>query len=196
MSHITIRPYGSKDSTEVQKICIATAGPGFSETPLRQRAAVAAFCQYFITRCPDLCFVAVNGEDVPVGYLLCTPSFGKWCRYGPEQFFRGFPFGLLWSIGSMFGAAPYFRKYPAHLHINLLPPYQRMGLGKKLMAALEEALRQQGCPGVSLCVNSRNHGAMRFYESCGFHVLRKHPGSVAYGKMINDSNSQEGKIYE
>lgn len=196
MSDITIRPYEPKDCTEVQKICIATAGPGFSETPRRQKAAVAAFCQYFITRCPDLCFVAVNREDIPVGYLLCTPSFGKWCRYGPEQFLTGFPYGLLWSVGSMLGAIPYFRKYPAHLHINLLPSYRRLGLGRKLMAALEEALRRQECLGVSLCVNSRNHGAMRFYESCGFCVLGKHPGSVAYGKMINDSNSQEVELYE
>lgn len=184
MPNVTIRPYQEKDCVCVQQICIATAGPGFAETPHKKKAAVAAFCQYFITRSPEFCFVAVDERDVPVGYILCTPSFDRWCRYGPEQFLTGFPYGILWSIGSMLGAVPYLNRYPAHLHINLLPPYQRMGLGKQLMQALEDALRRQNCSGVSLCVSKHNHGAMRFYERCGFQVLGKHPGSVAYGKRL------------
>ncbi len=185
MPEITIRPYQEKDSEAVQRICIVTAGPGFSETPQRKKAAAAAFCRYFIARCPEFCFVAVDEHDIPVGYLICTPSFGRWCRYAPEQFLTGFPFGFLWSIGSMLGALPYVREYPAHLHINLLFPYRRMGLGRRLMDALESALRRQNCPGVSLCVNSRNQGAMRFYERCGFQKLGRQPGSVAYGKKLN-----------
>lgn len=184
MPGVTIRPYQEKDCGAVQQICIATAGPGFVETNRKKKAAVAAFCRYFITRSPEFCFVAVDGEDIPVGYILCTPSFGRWCRYAPEQFLTVFPYGLLWSVGSMLGAVPYLKRYPAHLHINLLPPYQRMGLGRKLMQALEAALRQQNCPGVSLCVSKDNHGAMEFYERCGFRALGKHPGSVAYGKRL------------
>ena len=84
----------------------------------------------------------------------------------------------------MLGAVPYLKTYPAHLHINLLPSYQRMGLGRQLMHALEHALQKAGCSGVSLCVSKHNHGAMRFYESCGFRVLGQHPGAVAYGKEL------------
>lgn len=184
MATAKIRPYQNKDCPYVQQICIETAGARFVETPYKKRAAVAAFCQYFITRCSEFCFVAVNEADIPVGYILCTPTFGHWCRYAPEQFLTGFPYGLLWSLGSMLGAVPYLKTYPAHLHINLLPPYQRMGLGRQLMHALEYKLRQQKCSGVSLCVSKHNEGAMRFYESCGFHVLGNHPGSVAYGKKL------------
>lgn len=184
MPNITVRPYQEKDRSTVEQICIDTAGAGFRETPRRQKAAAAAFCRYFITHSPEFCFVAVDEGDVPVGYILCTTSFGQWCRYAPESFGTAFPFGFLWSVGSMLGAVPYLRNYPAHLHINLLPPYQRMGLGRKLMAALEDALRQHSCPGVSLCVSQDNHGAMRFYERCGFQALGKHPGSVAYGKTL------------
>ena len=129
--------------------------------------------------------MAADEADIPVGYVICTPTFGRWCRYGTEQFLEAFPYSFLWSVGSMAGALPYCKKYPAHLHINLLPGYQRMGLGSRLIHRLEETLRQQGCSGVSLCVNAKNPGAMRFYESCGFHVLGKHPGSYAYGKVLN-----------
>ena len=182
---MTVRPYQSRDCQAVRQICIATAGAGFSETPARKRAAAAAFCQYFIDHCPEFCFVAVDEADVPVGYILCTPTFGRWCRYAYRQFGVSFPLAFLWSLGSMLGALPYCRKFPAHLHINLLPPYQRMGLGKQLMETLENTLRQQHCPGVSLCVGAKNTGAMRFYERCGFRALGKHPGSVAYGKQLN-----------
>lgn len=185
MVSVKIRPYEKKDCPHVQQICIETAGSRFTQTPAKKRAAVASFCQYFIDRCPEVCFVAVNGEDIPVGYILCTPTFGRWCRYAPEQFATGFPFSPYWTLGSMLGAVPYVKDYPAHLHINLLPPYQRMGLGRELMNALEAALRQQHCPGVSLCVSRQNPGAMQFYERCGFHVLGHPPGSVAYGKKLN-----------
>lgn len=184
MPNVTVRPYQKKDCFHVQQICIETAGARFVKTPYKKRAAVAAFCRYFIDRCPEFCFVAVGEDDIPVGYILCTPTFGRWFRYAPEQFRAGFPFSAFWSMGSMLGAVPYLRAYPAHLHINLLPPYRRMGLGKRLMSTLEQTLREHHCPGVSLCVSSQNHGAMKFYESCGFRVLGHHPGSVAYGKKL------------
>ena len=76
---VTVRPYQKKDRAYVEQICIATAGPGFAETPYRERAAVAAFCRYFITHCPETCFVAADGSDIPVGYILCAPSFADWC---------------------------------------------------------------------------------------------------------------------
>lgn len=186
MSEITIRPYEMKDSAYVERVCIETAGYRFTKTPVRERAAAASFCRFFITRCPEFCFVAVDADDIPVGYILCTPSFGKWCRYAPEHFLHGFPYAFFWSIGSILGAAAYIRKYPAHLHINILQPYQRMGLGRKLICALEDALRRQNCPGVSLCVNSRNNGAMRFYERCGYQMIGTLPGSVAYGKRLTE----------
>ena len=185
MPRAAIRPYQEKDNQYVQQICVETAGACFVKTQRKKRAAVAAFCRYFITRCPETCFVAVDEADIPVGYILCTPTFGRWFRHAPEQFLTGFPYTLFWSIGSMSGAVPYLKEYPAHLHIKLLPPYQRMGLGRQLMNALEDVLRQQNCPGVSLCVSKDNNGAMRFYESCGFRVLGQHPGSVAYGKKLN-----------
>lgn len=181
---VTIRPYEEKDRLSVERICIATAGPGFAETSLRKKAAVAAFCRYFIKHSPETCFVAVDEADIPVGYILCTTSLRNWCRYIPEQFLTGFPLGFIWSVGSMLGAVPYRNAFPAHLHINLLSPYHRQGLGRKLMNALEQKLLEMECPGVSLCVSQDNRGAMHFYESCGFHVLGKHPGSVAYGKKL------------
>lgn len=182
MEHI--RPYETKDRSAVERICIETAGPGFAETAARRAGTLAAFCQVYLDCSPQCCLVAVDGQDRPVGYILCAPDFAQWCRQIPRQFASGFPFGFWWNFGSMLEAIPFAKEYPAHLHINLLPGFQRKGLGRQLVDALEQALVAQNCPGVFLGVSEKNASAIRFYERCGFHVLGRCPGTVIYGKKI------------
>jgi ribosomal protein S18 acetylase RimI-like enzyme len=65
-------------------------------------------------------------------------------------------------------------RYPAHLHIDLLPEGQRRGLGRRLMNAYLDALRQRGVPGVHLAMDPANTGARAFYDRLGFTEL-PHP---------------------
>lgn len=58
-------------------------------------------------------------------------------------------------------------RYPAHLHIDLLPEYQRKGLGRQLMDAFCETLRRAGAKGVHLVMAVENENAL-FYERMGF----------------------------
>jgi ribosomal protein S18 acetylase RimI-like enzyme len=62
-------------------------------------------------------------------------------------------------------------KYPSHLHINLLPAAQAMGLGRAMMGALFQLLREAGSIGVHLGVSPHNAHALGFYEHLG---LRRH----------------------
>ena len=71
-------------------------------------------------------------DDVLVGYLLSTKSFG------------GIVF-IHW--------------------IAVMEDYQHHGLGRKLLAKLEEIAKTQGAHGVHLEANKRN---VSFYESMGF----------------------------
>lgn len=61
-------------------------------------------------------------------------------------------------------------EFPAHLHINLLPDYQRRGWGAQLIGALVERLQEEEeeCRGVYLGVGASNTGAVKFYECNGF----------------------------
>lgn len=61
--------------------------------------------------------------------------------------------------------------YPAHLHIDLLPRIQGMGLGREMIARLLEELRARGASGVHLEVDIKNRRAIGFYEHLGFGTL-------------------------
>lgn len=58
---------------------------------------------------------------------------------------------------------------PAHLHIDILPEYQRQGLGRRLIAEAIKYLREEkGLERLWLGLDPRNVGARRFYERLGF----------------------------
>ena len=60
------------------------------------------------------------------------------------------------------------KEYPAHLHIDILPEYQRMGFGKNLMEAFCEKLRHDEVGGVHLIMAGDNVEAEKFYGKVGF----------------------------
>ena len=64
------------------------------------------------------------------------------------------------------------RRYPSHLHINLLPRLQASGYGSQLTRTLIAALRDQGSWGVHLHVPRTNRRAAGFYRHIGFTELR------------------------
>lgn len=72
-----------------------------------------------------------------------------------------------------------YERYPAHLHIDILPRGQGAGLGRRLMEALLTALRERGVPGLHLGVGAGNPGAHAFYLRLGFtEAERQEWGSV------------------
>jgi ribosomal protein S18 acetylase RimI-like enzyme len=67
------------------------------------------------------------------------------------------------------------RRYPSHVHINLLPRMQGRGLGRQLIAALRSRLRSHGSAGAHLLVGRANLRAAGFYRHIGFAEL---PGTT------------------
>ncbi|THH33678.1 hypothetical protein EUX98_g588 [Antrodiella citrinella] len=58
---------------------------------------------------------------------------------------------------------------PAHLHIDILPAYQRRGWGRKLIGTLVRWLEhEKGLQGVWLGMDVRNEDAAKFYKRLGF----------------------------
>ena len=58
--------------------------------------------------------------------------------------------------------------FPAHLHINILPPFQGQGWGRKLMERFLEGMKGRGVGGVWLGMASDNASAGYFYRKLGF----------------------------
>jgi ribosomal protein S18 acetylase RimI-like enzyme len=80
---------------------------------------------------------------------------------------------------------------PAHLHINILPAYQRRGWGRKLIGKVMEYLCEQGCPGVWLGLDTRNKLAATFYERLGFERVPG-AGEEFVGITVERWNGRDG----
>ena len=179
----TIRPYQPKDKENVRHICIQT-GPGAALKPGRARELLlATYCDYYIECEPQNCFVIADGDDGAVGYILCAQDYwryrGRFLReYAPRA--KGLR-GRVEARGSAGLPRLFVKKYPAHLHIDILPAYQRMGLGSQLMDTLTARLRAMGVPGVMLGVGAGNEKGHNFYRKYGFKALLRIPGCVVMG---------------
>jgi len=62
-------------------------------------------------------------------------------------------------------------RYPAHLHMNLLPRLQRRGAGTLLLGTWLSAARARGAVSFHVGVNRLNLGALRFWSTHGFSAL-------------------------
>ena len=74
----------------------------------------------------------------------------------------------------------YDERWPAHLHIDLLPSIRGLGVGATLMRPMVGYAPGRGpCPGCYLETLGENHGAIAFFESMGFR--RQGPPTSAPG---------------
>jgi len=62
------------------------------------------------------------------------------------------------------------KQHPAHLHIDILPEFQRQGWGSKLLEAFYGKMREVGVEGVHLGVLRQSEGALKFYIGGGWRV--------------------------
>ncbi|WP_244857566.1 GNAT family N-acetyltransferase [Agromyces archimandritae] len=161
----------------------------------------------YAARHPDLTFVVTDDRDEPIGYVLGTDdtdAFERWfaAEYWPavahrwpergnaedevdlsaEQAKEARLVGIASGIGSH--ASPHATRYPAHLHIDLLPQAQGSGWGRKLIDALADALRERGVPGIHLGVGVNNANAIAFYQHLGFVPLNDDSTALGYDLTV------------
>ena len=65
-------------------------------------------------------------------------------------------------------------------YLAVSPDLQRAGLGRRMMAHAEHALRALGCPKINLQVRGSNTEVVQFYERLGFAVEDR----VSMGKRL------------
>ena len=73
------------------------------------------------------------------------------------------------------------QRYPAHLHIDLLPTAHGRGWGRKLTEHFLAHLRARGVPALHLGVSRANRRAVGFYETLGFHPVQELPDTILFG---------------
>ncbi len=108
----------------------------------------------YLSRDPQLAFIALDGGKEVAGYIVGTL----------EDPAASSGFSDIWYYTQF---ATLTQRYPAHLHINLAPRYRNKGLGGRLIAHFVAEVRAAGVPGVHVVTGdgARNIG---FYARNGF----------------------------
>jgi ribosomal protein S18 acetylase RimI-like enzyme len=187
MADAVIRPYQPTDRDAVYDVCLRTAEAGQDATALYEDPDLVGdvFAGPYAYLEPDFAFVLDDGGRA-VGYVLGAPDTARFAdalrtRWLPLVGARnpepsGTPVGKDQEMAYLLHHPEHMvledlADYPAHLHIDLLPGYQRSGHGRALIHTLLDALRAAGVPRVYLGMLTTNTPARAFYDRLGFHEI-------------------------
>jgi ribosomal protein S18 acetylase RimI-like enzyme len=187
---LRVRTYDRVDRNRVREVCFRT---GYMGEPVdwqwRDRESFADMFTGYYTDCePESAFVVeVNGEVS--GYLLgCVDSRRAWnpgavaarhiVRRGIA--FRRGTAAVVWRTfgdaaldlarGRVKPAELEFAdpRWPAHLHIDLLPSARGVGAGRRMVHAYFALLRDREVTGCHLQTMAENTSAIAFFSAVGF----------------------------
>ncbi|MFE8006566.1 GNAT family N-acetyltransferase [Streptomyces sp. NPDC057418] len=193
-----VRSYRQGDREALADICVRTADNGGDSRHLYPDPGLmpALFAEPYAHLEPELTFVLDDGTGQAVGYVLGTADTRRfvdafrevWLPKVTERFPEpGGPprtrtedmTALLHHPERMI--LPQLDGHPAHLHIDLLPPWQRKGYGRELMGTFLDALHTRGVPAVHLSMLTANTPARAFYDRLGFHEIAvPDPGPLTF----------------
>jgi ribosomal protein S18 acetylase RimI-like enzyme len=196
----SIRLSRPEDLEALYDICLRTgaAGSDASDLMAEHRLLGDLFVAPYAVLEPEHAFVVDDGTGAAAGYVvgaLDTAAFEARCeqvwwpnvraRYPVTAGARGLD-ALFTAY--LHGRAPtdpeLLATYPSHLHIDLLPPFQSGGWGRRLMETLLEALRADGSPGVHLGMSAANERAIGFYRHLGFTQLHADDVTYSFGMLL------------
>ena len=177
---IEIRKYEQKDKEYLRKICLETSAFDINAKNT-EKFLYLMFNDYYTEVEPDVCFVAVDEDDIPVGYIICSKNNKEYEKvfntfYQPEIDALGVKFAFM-SRCEKAAHKFYSKKYPAHLHIDLTEKCRRQGVGTKLINALKDELKNQGINSLMLSCGAANKPAVNFYQKNGFKIVKSMFGS-------------------
>lgn len=197
-----IRAYRPTDRAAVAAICTRTGDSGADATGQFSTDDLLpdVYALPYVEHEPELALL-VDAGDGPIGYILGTAdtsAFDRWFvdtwwpqvagKYADAEAAgtaSGVESGIVRSATHRSGLAPeLLERYPAHLHIDLLPETQGMGVGRRLIDAFCGLLAERGVPGVHLGVGVSNTGAQRFYQRTGFTRVEGDPGAHWYARSL------------
>jgi ribosomal protein S18 acetylase RimI-like enzyme len=181
-----IRPYQPADLDDVYRVCLLTADSGQDATALVRDPSLPGhvWAGPYVTLEPSLAFVVEDGAGVG-GYVL--GALDSWAferrlqrdwwpplRVSHPELDAGDYLSPLerWAIHDIHHSwaadDELLRKFPSHLHIDLLPRLQGRGIGTQLMERMIASLRARGSHGLHMFVSQANHRAAGFYRHLGF----------------------------
>ncbi|KIY49323.1 acyl-CoA N-acyltransferase [Fistulina hepatica ATCC 64428] len=187
---LSIRTAASSDADAVSRICLLTGDAGKSAQHLHDFPELPGFrfaVPYVNGELPGTWGFVLVDEDKNevVGYIVGAKDTLAYERYAEAHWWpmlaeRYPPSRAEKSADERY--MEFFRNpqhtpeaslalASAHMHINILAPYQRQGWGRKLVETAVAYLKAHGTRSVGLGLDARNLDARKFYERLGFTVV-------------------------
>jgi ribosomal protein S18 acetylase RimI-like enzyme len=210
-SGLLVRPYQLGDNDAVYEVCVRTGDGGRDARGKYPSDDLLPdiYAGPYLHLEPELAFVLDDGGRA-VGYVIGTADTNRFVRRYREEWLPAVAGRYHEPTGSAASAedellARLYRPermlvaglagYPAHLHIDLLPAYQRRGYGRHLIETFVAAVARAGAPGVHLSVGPANTGAQDFYQRVGFAPIRVDDpsgGGLYFGRVIGMGEAPAG----
>lgn len=76
--------------------------------------------------------------------------------------------------------------FPGHLHIDIRPQWQGLGMGSKMILMFLDHMKQSGCKGVHLGMAASNVSTGEFYERFGFERYAKVDNGTVMIKSLQE----------
>ncbi len=214
MKHFAVRRCTREDEAKITDICYRTGYMGENLTGKKifndKKLFGLLFCSYYLRYETENCFVVIDKRNNnTAGYIIGTMDSRKqlknfelkmvW-RIAIRLFFHTLwvhpesfkcTMGFLFNLDMKDEPENLHDEFPAHLHINISPEYQRSGIGTLLMDAFEKHIRDNSVKGIHLRTSNYNKKALAFYEKRGYTLLyekegRAWPGIKKYKNIILD----------
>ena len=191
-----IRPAHPDDREAVYDVCVRTADAGEDASSQVDDPELFGhlYAGAYLAHAIETSFV-VEDDDGVSGYVVgATDSVGfaatleeEWWpalrrQYPEDPDRRDLDSLLVALIHSPASPEPAIcHTHPSHLHIDLLPRVQGLGLGARLMRTIADAFAARGSTGLHLGVATRNHRAIGFYRHLGMRELHADPITLTLG---------------
>ena len=183
-SGVLLRAANIADLPELRRICLETGDSGKDATHLHKLPELVGdiYVVPYVIHEPNFAY-ALLAENKVVGYLmgvLDTKSFENILveKYWPiaKAKYEQIDFEITPSDQELlaeldkqgFSDGELIKKYPSHLHIDIVESHQSAGYGKSMISFLLSELKQAGSSGVHLHMSASNERARVFYKKFGF----------------------------
>lgn len=191
-----IRPFNSTDLDALYLISLATGHEGGDASHLYSDGKLMGhiYAAPYALLEPDLALV-VEDERGVAGFVVGTSDTRSWFQRLENEWWPhlraayedpGSIPAPAWSADQrrafmIHHPSPpptgIIERYPAHLHLNLLPHLQRRGIGGQLFSEWIAIAARYGAGPIHIGANRCNPGAIRFWSRLGFKTLPNPDGA-------------------
>jgi ribosomal protein S18 acetylase RimI-like enzyme len=128
----------------------------------------------------------ITPDDLPWMKALWRERWGSERNvvHGEVFYLENLPGFAAWMDGKPAGLVTFDIRGTACEIISLDSIQPRLGIGSRLIEAVRENAREQGCRRLWLITTNDNLNALRFYQKQGFRLYALRPGAVETARKI------------